>query len=160
MTFADSETIPPFADGETFLRLTWWSQDLNPDGALNPAAIRLDDLKSPNVGVSVDRSSLARYEIMAGRASVQQPKSPEKQIKPHVSSVKCALVQAEQDETGPAFHVRPDPIPDNPAHTLICSTRERKESERRALRSKLITLFERAIALDDYFANARHSPIQ
>ena len=49
-------------------------------------------------------------------------------------------------------------MPDNPAHTLICSTRERKESERRALRNKLVALFERAIALDDYFESIGPQP--
>jgi hypothetical protein len=159
MTFADSETIAPLDSGEFLLRLTWWSQDLNPDGTLLPSAIRLDDLKSPNVGVSVDRASLARYDVMAGRASHQQPKSPAKRIKPHVSRVECAPIQAERDEIGTVFHVWPDPKPDNPAYTLISSTRECKESERRALRSRLTALFECAISLDDYFGIAPSNPL-
>lgn len=144
------ETVLPLDSIEILLRLTWWSQDLDDDRMLLPSAIRLDDLKGPEAGVSVDRESLCQHGIMASLASAQQPKSPAKRIKPHVSSVACGRVQAECDENGALFNVHADPIPDNPAHALISSTRVRKESERRALRIKLIALFGRAIALDEY----------
>jgi len=153
--------VPPVEDSETLLRLTWWPDDIDDEGALRPTAFVSQDLKGPERGVSVDRAGMAQREVMHALASHQQPKKAEVRLKAYVSPVGVAPVRAAIDSSGErAFVVQANPLPArhplpaNLAHALIRSRVKRSRSQVNELRLALIALFGRAVPLEDYFAGS------
>jgi hypothetical protein len=148
-------TVEEVEDHETLLRLTWWPEDIAPDGTLLPTAIASQDLQGPDRGLSVNRENMTCFEALRALADQLQARSPKDRIKPHVNSAVAGEVRLQKDEFGGNyFIVEHSPVPENLAHAHISSCSKRSKSQARKLRLILIELFSTAAAIEDYFHKA------